>query len=896
MGKVRAFPRTLLLASWACNTPSPLQIEPAAPVTTDALQAVQSGEGTIRWTRNGERSSLNGEWVAARQTQSGERWTAQLWRKDRLLATASVRIHNSPPDVTLSLDPTTPVPGEQVRASIVVADADADQHTVQWTWSRDGRPVRGGDVVVAGPALEVLEVLVEVNDGVETVSATASAQVANRPPTIDFTAIVPPEPAPGDTLSIAVQAGDPDGHTVSHTADWTVDGVAIASGATFVTDGLVRGQQVAATVTVQDAFGARTSRPAEAVVIGNSPPRLDLAQVTPAPVTASTGAVCTAVGVSDPDGDAVVLTYMWSVGGTAVHDGRELDTTGLGEGDVIACTVTPHDAEDDGWPVTSEDTALANARPLAPWIHVEPASPWDADPITCLIDRAGEDPDPRERASHSVQWTRDGLPFTDTLTSRLPGDTVPADATAPGEKWTCTAVPSDTLGEGTPAEASVVVGSPPGGNVLLLLADDLGVDKVGAYGTHPYAPSTPNIDALAADGLLFRNATVSPTCSPTRAALLTGRYGRRTGIGSVIDVADERMELPLSEVTLPEVLAQGVRWDYAAVALGKWHLAGFDGLSGLEHPNLQGFEHYAGSFGNPGTFLNRGERPPDYFYWEKTTNGATEYTEEYMTTDTVDDAIAQIDSLVEPWFLYVAFNAPHDPFHIPPEHLHGLELDESAGPALRHSAMVEAMDSEIGRLLESMSADLRSNTTVIFLGDNGTHRLAILPPLDPDRSKTTLFEGGVHVPLVVSGPTVADPGRETQAFVHAVDLLPTIAEIAGVRVAPPGLRDDADVEIELDGRSFLPVLQGVQTDARPFLFAEKFAGNGPRPTTLDVQTVRDDRWKLIRYTSGREQLFDLTLGDGDEGPNLMSSLDHEQTLAWERMRRLLQWNMTELRP
>ena len=138
---------------------------------------------------------------------------------------------------------------------------------------------------------------------------------------------------------------------------------------------------------------------------------------------------------------------------------------------------------------------------------------------------------------------------------------------------------------------------PPPGNVLVIVADDVGVDKIYAYGEHPDAPPTPNIDQLAAQGVLFRRAYAQPWCSPSRACVLTGRYGFSTGVGNPVNQNVPESGLPLSEITIPELLDAGVPAGIATAAIGKWHLASLASGDVL-HPNEQGFEWFEGTPGN----------------------------------------------------------------------------------------------------------------------------------------------------------------------------------------------------------------------------------------------------------------------------------------------------------
>lgn len=399
-------------------------------------------------------------------------------------------------------------------------------------------------------------------------------------------------------------------------------------------------------------------------------------------------------------------------------------------------------------------------------------------------------------------------------------------------------------------------GSGPPPNVLVLLSDDQGTDKVAAYGEHPSPPNTPRIDALARDGLLFRNAWATPTCSPSRAALLTGRTPRRTGVGGVLHPYDGR-ELPLSEVTLPRLLRESApdRWSTAAV--GKWHLSAYGSQTGIDHPLAAGFEAFRGTLGNLNDPSADDGVRRGYYRWDKVVDGELTVSDRYATSEAVDDALALAAELTEPWLLYVAFNAPHRPLEPPPEALHTLgPLTEEDPEPVRYHAVVEALDTEIGRLLDGIDAEVLARTVVVFASDNGTPAHAVLPPWDPARGKSTPFEGGVNVPLIVSGPGVA-PGAETAALVHVQDLFATVADLADAPLP---------VDVEVDGRSLLPVLRGRAEGVRDVVHTEHFTPPGLPPYQVDWRLSRDGRFKLVT-TDERRALFDLA-GRADDGPEV----------------------------
>jgi len=435
-------------------------------------------------------------------------------------------------------------------------------------------------------------------------------------------------------------------------------------------------------------------------------------------------------------------------------------------------------------------------------------------------------------------------------------------------------VPAEAPTEAAPeAEPAPEAPKGPTPNVLFIVADDLGTDKVSVYGEHPDAPPTPRIDALAAEGLLFRNAYAYSVCSPTRAAMLTGRYGRRYGLGGIVSVPEETHELPLSEVLLPEMLQLAPEvWHSAAI--GKWHLSGHQTQSSFSHPNDQGFGHFEGTLGNLGTLTDA--RDGSYQRWEKVTNGAKEVATTYATSATTDDAIRQLGQLSSPFFLYVAYHAPHQPLHVPPEALLPEPLPRRSGPKERYAAVVTALDHEIGRLLDAMSPAQRAQTMVVFLGDNGTEGSAILPPLDPDHGKGTMFEGGTNVPFVVRGPGVP-AGQETDALLHVVDLFPTVAELAGVDLSR--LTRDGRL-IDIDGVSQVPTFRGGE-GVRSFVYTEKFRPVGPGPYDADWRAVRDDRYKLLDLGRREPGFFDLQGRFDDGEPLRRAQLTPDEAARYE---------------
>lgn len=381
-------------------------------------------------------------------------------------------------------------------------------------------------------------------------------------------------------------------------------------------------------------------------------------------------------------------------------------------------------------------------------------------------------------------------------------------------------------------------------NTLLILADDVGVDAIGIYRRSATPPPTPHIDALARNGVLFRNAYTNPICSPTRAAIHTGRYCFRTGVGAVVSYGGGR-ELQLAEFTLPEALAAG---GYAHALIGKWHLG--DARNGGDRgPNLAGWSHFAGHMWNI-------KSPETYYRWRKVVNGSAVTSTAYATTDNVNDAITWIGKQRKPWVCGLFFNAAHAPFHAPPASLHTYQLagkSPSKQPIPFYKAMVQAMDTELGRLFRTLGSTTMQKTNVIFIGDNGTPGRVSEAPFTSGHAKTTLYEGGVHVPLIIQGPAVTAPGREVAALVESVDLFPTVLALSGIdtdKTVPRG--------IPLDGVSLVPYLaNATQKPLKQYAYAERFlATNGSH--MKDGFCIRNDRYKWIRWDrTAKESFFDL---------------------------------------
>jgi arylsulfatase B len=396
-----------------------------------------------------------------------------------------------------------------------------------------------------------------------------------------------------------------------------------------------------------------------------------------------------------------------------------------------------------------------------------------------------------------------------------------------------------------------------GGNLLFIVLDDIGTEQIAAFELHQPQALTPTIDCLCERGMRFTRAWATPSCSPSRAALVTGRLADRTGLGWNVE---ERGALPQSEVTLGELAQEA---GYATGWVGKWHLDGWESPAGWDSAVQQGFQTFVGTMGNIQEFANPEPRTGDLAqydsYW-RLVDGELDWTTEYATTTEVDDALDFIQEEREPWLLVLSLHASHLPAHSPPEPLLYTPLPKEPTDAQLYRAGIEAADRELSRLFSEMRPQVLADTTVILLTDNGTAPFGVQSLRWPG-VKGTLYEGGIRVPLLVTGPHVAHPGSYSDSLVHLVDLFPTAAEILDL---PTQGRD-------LHGISLLERL--ADPSAPGPAYVDTLWGRSELPFE---RAIRDERYKLV--LEGEElALFDLGL-DPDEQLDLTELPLQEQDL------------------
>lgn len=392
-----------------------------------------------------------------------------------------------------------------------------------------------------------------------------------------------------------------------------------------------------------------------------------------------------------------------------------------------------------------------------------------------------------------------------------------------------------------------------------MIADDLGVESAACYAGNA---SMPWLTSLCDQAFVAETVWSSPTCSPTRAALLSGQYSFRTGVGEPVSRDDLNALDPVT-VTLPSRLAQGTT-PYATANFGKWHLGG-----PADQPNRMGWDHYAGTTGGGS----------DYFNWRKTVNGETTDSSTYLTTELADDAIDWIADQTDPWLAWVAFTAPHTPFHLPPSDLHtndslsGDQADIDANPLPYYNASLEALDTEMQRLVNSLTPEQAANTIIIFIGDNGNPSQVSAAPRG--QAKGSLYPGGIQVPMMVWGPDIAP--QRYDGLVATMDLHATILDFSGVPIL--------DTQT-IDSVSFADTLVGEadSTTQRTFLLSESFGVEAP--ARRQGQTIRTTDWQLIATGAG-DELFDLTTDPLAQDPLAPGSRSTEADEAFDQLSGLL---------
>ena len=405
-------------------------------------------------------------------------------------------------------------------------------------------------------------------------------------------------------------------------------------------------------------------------------------------------------------------------------------------------------------------------------------------------------------------------------------------------------------------------------NVVLIITDDLGWADIGAYGGTDVR--TPHIDSLARDGIrltdFYANAT---TCTPTRAGLMTGRYQQRFALETPLPFRSRADRgLPATGYSLPQLLKNH---GYATALVGKWHL----GYEPEYSPNAHGFDYFFGFKGGFHDYYthNDGEGEPDL--WE---NDRPIERQGYTTDLVTERAIDFIEEHAsEPFFIDIAYNAPHWPYQVPgapsvaPNHArHVMPHDPTTSSRADYVAMIEHVDRGIGEVLAALDRlAVADDTIVIFTNDNGGEWLSSSAPLTG--RKWTVWEGGIRVPALLRWPGRIPAGKVSDQVGITMDLTASILAIAGAPVP---------AEARLEGVDLFPVWEGKAPEIERTLFWRA------RATTRSQSAVRRGDWKVV-IDAGHTYVYNLRTDASERHDLANRRQDIAQALqpllaAWEQ--------------
>ncbi|XZE54972.1 sulfatase family protein [Planctomycetaceae bacterium SH139] len=387
-------------------------------------------------------------------------------------------------------------------------------------------------------------------------------------------------------------------------------------------------------------------------------------------------------------------------------------------------------------------------------------------------------------------------------------------------------------------------------NILIIFTDDQGYGDVSTY--HPSDVQTPHLDALAEQGMLFKNMRSNCTvCSPSRAALLTGYYPDRVGVPGVIRTQAENSWGYLSPhvPTLANVLGAA---GYRTAIIGKWHL----GLESPNTPNERGFEFFHGFLGDMmDSYLTHRRHDNNYMRLNQNVIDPPGHATDLFADWASDYLRERSQQPKQPFFLYLAFNAPHFPIEPPAEWLAKVRqrAPQLSAARAKNVAFVEHLDDRIGQVLSTLEATgLAENTLVAFTADNGGS-LAHAQNNDPWRDgKQSHYDGGIRVPFMIRWPGVVPAGAVSDYNGQVFDLFPTAVELAG-----------AKLPTDLDAVSLLPLLHGEQMPADRELYFVRREG-GRRYGGKSYEAIIRGPWKLMRNSPYEPlQLYNLQQDPGE---------------------------------
>lgn len=408
-------------------------------------------------------------------------------------------------------------------------------------------------------------------------------------------------------------------------------------------------------------------------------------------------------------------------------------------------------------------------------------------------------------------------------------------------------------------------------NFVIIYTDDLGYGDVSTY--HDSDVATPNIDRLAAEGMTFTQMRANCTvCSPSRAALLTGRYADLVGVPGVIRTKPDNSWGYLKQ-GVPTLADELKKQGYATACIGKWHL----GLESPNTPNQRGFDHFHGFLGDMmDSYITHRREGNNYMRLNDQEIDPKGHATELFTQFATDYLQSRSQAKDEPFFLYLAYNAPHFPIEPPPEYLDAVkkaqpELDNKRA---MNVAFVQHLDDSVAKVLKALDTfGLAENTVVYFGSDNGGS-LPHAQNNDPWRDgKQSHYDGGLKVPFFVRWPGHIQPGSSTDYQGLNFDVFPTFVELAGGTPAE-----------DLNAVSLVPLLEGKPMPKQPRdLYFVRREG-GPRYGGKAYQAIIRDGWKLMQ----NDPYSPLELYNLNEDPQEQSNLAKTNPKKFRELQQAMQ--------
>lgn len=402
-------------------------------------------------------------------------------------------------------------------------------------------------------------------------------------------------------------------------------------------------------------------------------------------------------------------------------------------------------------------------------------------------------------------------------------------------------------------------------NIIYIMTDDMGYGDLGCYGQQRY--TTPNLDKLAAQGMKFTNAyAAGPLCTPTRTAVVTGRYPAKTPVGLIEPLTGEKGDTAIGlTAEYPSIATLMRTAGYQTALIGKWHL----GSQSQHSPVKNGFDYFFGIRSGAADYISHKDHNHQHDLYE---NDELVYPEGYLTDLFSQKAVAFLQQQHrKPFFLALTFNAPHWPWQGPADkpYADSVNFRKGGSPTI-YAAMMKSLDDGIGDIMKALDEELLSgNTIVIFTNDNGGERYSDNGGFAKD--KGTLWDGGIRVPAFVRWPGKIKAGTITQQAAITMDWTTTILAAGGAKAA---------IQFPLDGISLMPVLTGRKKNIERTFYWRTFQRSKQK-------ALRAGEWKYLQDEKG-EYLFNLVTDPGEK-----DNRKEKEKVMFERLKQnYFEWEKT----